>query len=60
MFYKDTAGHVFHTYSAYARGIEYLNVAISLPRPGYPRDGMKTAMNSSILSTDGMMNTASN
>jgi predicted dithiol-disulfide oxidoreductase (DUF899 family) len=27
VFYKDTAGHVFHTYSAYARGIDTLNVA---------------------------------
>jgi predicted dithiol-disulfide oxidoreductase (DUF899 family) len=27
VFYKDTAGHVFHTYSAYARGIDVLNVA---------------------------------
>lgn len=27
VFYKDTADHVFHTYSAYARGIDVLNVA---------------------------------
>jgi len=27
VFYKDSAGHVFHTYSAYARGIDMLNVA---------------------------------
>jgi len=27
VFYKVTAGHVFHTYSAYARGIDTLNVA---------------------------------
>ena len=27
VFYKDPAGHVFHTYSAYARGIDMLNVA---------------------------------
>jgi len=26
VFYKDPAGHVFHTYSAYARGIDMLNV----------------------------------
>jgi predicted dithiol-disulfide oxidoreductase (DUF899 family) len=26
-FYKDSAGKVFHTYSAYARGIDMLNVA---------------------------------
>ena len=27
VFYKDPAGHRFHTYSAYARGIDMLNVA---------------------------------
>jgi predicted dithiol-disulfide oxidoreductase (DUF899 family) len=27
VFFKDPAGHVFHTYSAYARGIDMLNVA---------------------------------
>jgi len=27
IFYKDTAGRVFHTYSTYARGIDMLNVA---------------------------------
>jgi predicted dithiol-disulfide oxidoreductase (DUF899 family) len=27
VFYKDTAGRVFHTYSTYARGIDMLNVA---------------------------------
>jgi predicted dithiol-disulfide oxidoreductase (DUF899 family) len=27
IFYKDTNGHVFHTYSAYARGIDMLNAA---------------------------------
>ena len=27
VFYKDPSGHVFHTYSAYARGIDMLNVA---------------------------------
>ncbi|MGC2386841.1 MAG: thioredoxin family protein [Nitrososphaeraceae archaeon] len=27
VFYKDSAGHVFHTYSAYARGIDMLNAA---------------------------------
>jgi predicted dithiol-disulfide oxidoreductase (DUF899 family) len=27
VFYKDPAGHIFHTYSAYARGIDMLNVA---------------------------------
>ncbi len=29
VFYKDPVGHVFHTYSAYARGIDMLNVAYS-------------------------------
>jgi predicted dithiol-disulfide oxidoreductase (DUF899 family) len=27
VFYKDSADHVFHTYSAYARGTDMLNVA---------------------------------
>jgi predicted dithiol-disulfide oxidoreductase (DUF899 family) len=27
VFYKDPEGHIFHTYSAYARGIDMLNVA---------------------------------
>jgi len=27
VFYKDPAGHVFHTYSTYARGLDMLNVA---------------------------------
>jgi predicted dithiol-disulfide oxidoreductase (DUF899 family) len=27
VFYKDARGSVFHTYSAYARGIDMLNVA---------------------------------
>ncbi len=26
-FFKDPAGHIFHTYSTYARGIDMLNVA---------------------------------
>ena len=26
VFYKDTAGRIFHTYSAYKRGIDMLNV----------------------------------
>lgn len=25
--YKDPEGHIFHTYSAYARGMDMLNVA---------------------------------
>ena len=27
VFYKDSAGRVFHTYSTYARGIDMVNVA---------------------------------
>jgi predicted dithiol-disulfide oxidoreductase (DUF899 family) len=27
VFYKDSTGHIFHTYSTYARGIDMLNVA---------------------------------
>jgi predicted dithiol-disulfide oxidoreductase (DUF899 family) len=27
IFFKDLSGHIFHTYSAYARGIDMLNVA---------------------------------
>ena len=42
VFYKDTAGHVFHTYSAYARGIDGLNVAyhyLDLVPKGRDEDG---------------------
>ena len=42
VFYKDTAGHVFHTYSAYARGIDLLNVAyhyLDLVPKGRDEDG---------------------
>lgn len=42
VFYKDTAGHVFHTYSAYARGIDVLNVAyhyLDLVSKGRDEDG---------------------
>ena len=42
VFYKDTAGHVFHTYSAYARGIDVLNVAyhyLDLVPMGRDEDG---------------------
>lgn len=42
VFYKDTAGHVFHTYSAYARGIDVLNVAyhyLDLVPKGRDEDG---------------------
>jgi predicted dithiol-disulfide oxidoreductase (DUF899 family) len=31
VFYKDPEGRVFHTYSAYARGIDMLNVAYHYP-----------------------------
>jgi predicted dithiol-disulfide oxidoreductase (DUF899 family) len=42
VFYRDTAGHVFHTYSAYARGIDVLNVAyhyLDLVPKGRDEDG---------------------
>lgn len=42
VFYKDTADHVFHTYSAYARGIDVLNVAyhyLELVPKGRDEDG---------------------
>lgn len=42
VFYKDTAGHVFHTYSAYARGIDVMNVAyhyLDLVPKGRDEDG---------------------
>jgi predicted dithiol-disulfide oxidoreductase (DUF899 family) len=42
VFYKDTAGRVFHTYSAYARGIDVLNVAyhyLDLVPKGRDEDG---------------------
>ena len=42
VFYKDTAGNVFHTYSAYARGIDVLNVAyhyLDLVPKGRDEDG---------------------
>jgi predicted dithiol-disulfide oxidoreductase (DUF899 family) len=42
VFYKDTAGHVFYTYSAYARGIDVLNVAyhyLDLVPKGRDEDG---------------------
>jgi predicted dithiol-disulfide oxidoreductase (DUF899 family) len=46
VFYKDTAGHVFHTYSAYARGIDVLNVAyhyLDLVPKGRDEDGHEFA-----------------
>jgi predicted dithiol-disulfide oxidoreductase (DUF899 family) len=46
VFYKDTAGHVFHTYSAYARGIDVLNVAyhyLELVPKGRDEDGHEFA-----------------
>jgi predicted dithiol-disulfide oxidoreductase (DUF899 family) len=42
VFYKDTASHVLHTYSAYARGIDGLNVAyhyLDLVPKGRDEDG---------------------
>lgn len=46
VFNKDTAGHVFHTYSAYARGIDVLNVAyhyLDLVPKGRDEDGHEFA-----------------
>lgn len=46
VFYKDTADHVFHTYSAYARGIDVLNVAyhyLELVPKGRDEDGHEFA-----------------
>jgi predicted dithiol-disulfide oxidoreductase (DUF899 family) len=46
VFYKDTAGHVFHTYSAYACGIDVLNVAyhyLDLVPKGRDEDGHEFA-----------------
>jgi predicted dithiol-disulfide oxidoreductase (DUF899 family) len=46
VFYKDTADHVFHTYSAYARGIDVLNVAyhyLDLVPKGRDEDGHEFA-----------------
>jgi predicted dithiol-disulfide oxidoreductase (DUF899 family) len=46
VFYKDTAGNVFHTYSAYARGIDVLNVAyhyLDLVPKGRDEDGHEFA-----------------
>ncbi|HEY7570389.1 MAG TPA: thioredoxin family protein [Nitrososphaeraceae archaeon] len=42
VFYKDRAGHIFHTYSAYARGIDILNTAynyLDLVPKGRDEDG---------------------
>ena len=41
VFYKDAAGAVFHTYSAYARGLDILRRRLQLPRshPQRPRRG---------------------
>jgi predicted dithiol-disulfide oxidoreductase (DUF899 family) len=44
VFYKDAAGKVFHTYSAYARGIDILNAAynyLDLTPKGRDEDGQK-------------------
>ena len=46
VFYKDTADHVFRTYSAYARGIDVLNVAyhyLDLVPKGRDEDGHEFA-----------------
>ncbi len=46
VFYKDTADHVFHTYSAYTRGIDVLNVAyhyLDLVPKGRDEDGHEFA-----------------
>jgi predicted dithiol-disulfide oxidoreductase (DUF899 family) len=46
VFYKDTADHVFHTCSAYARGIDVLNVAyhyLDLVPKGRDEDGHEFA-----------------
>ena len=46
VFYKDTPGHMFHTYSAYARGIDVLNVAyhyLELVPKGRDEDGHEFA-----------------
>ena len=42
VFYKDPAGRIFHTYSAYARGIDMLNTAyhyLDLVPKGRNEDG---------------------
>jgi len=42
VFYKDRAGHIFHTYSTYARGIDMLNTAynyLDLVPKGRDEDG---------------------
>jgi predicted dithiol-disulfide oxidoreductase (DUF899 family) len=42
VFYKDSEGHIFHSYSAYARGIDILNVAyhyLDLVPKGRDEDG---------------------
>jgi predicted dithiol-disulfide oxidoreductase (DUF899 family) len=42
VFYKDSEDHIFHAYSAYARGIDMLNVAyhyLDLVPKGRDEDG---------------------
>jgi len=51
VFYKDPEGRVFHTYSAYARGIDMSNVV-------YLRAEMRLVMNSLNSGCAAMMNTA--
>lgn len=47
VFYKDDAGHIFHTYSTYARGLDMLNGAyhiLDLVPKGRDEDGLKSTM----------------
>ena len=57
VFYKDPAGRLFHTYSAYARGIDMLNVAYHY-LDLFSREETKKVMNSLNSGYDVMMNTA--
>ena len=47
VFFKDEAGNIFHTYSAYARGLDILNGAsniLDLVPKGRDEDGLKSTM----------------
>lgn len=57
VFYKDPEGRVFHTYSAYARGIDMLNVAYHYPDL-FLRGEMRLVMNSYNSCCAAMTNTA--
>ena len=57
VFYKDPAGRLFHTYSAYARGIDMLNVAYHY-LDLFSREETKKVMNSLNSGYDVTMNTA--